>query len=166
MEIGTANDQQSLQDFERQLEQCRHTRLKELYRYWLLKCAGRRAPSRGDILPEEIRSILPNILLLDIVGDVPRLKYRLAGTEFVHIYGAEVTGKFLDEIDFDGMSKLIIDDYFKVAKQCRPSWTSWNFAKDDGRWLEYERLTLPLSEDGQTVNMLLAGVGGGGLGPP
>jgi hypothetical protein len=165
MAFGKANDPQSLQDFERELQQSRHKQLKELYLYWRAKCGDRRAPTRAEILPEEIRPILPHILLLDIVGDVPRLKYRLVGTEFVHIYGAEVTGKFVDEIDFDGMNKLIIADYVKVVKECRPSWTSWNFAKDDGRWLEYERLTLPLSQDGQIVNMLLAGVGGGGLGP-
>jgi hypothetical protein len=153
----------SLRDFERDLEQSRCPELRELYRYWRLKRGDRQAPCRADIHPEEIRPILPHILLLDIVGDVPRLKYRLAGSEFAHIYGAEVTGKFLDEIDFDGMRDLIIADYFKVVKECRPSWTRWSFAKDDGRWLEYERLTLPLSQDGQTVNMLLAGVGGGGL---
>ncbi|HVJ43186.1 MAG TPA: PAS domain-containing protein [Dongiaceae bacterium] len=154
---------QSLQDFERELGHSRHPQLAGLYRYWRSKCGDRRAPSRADILPEEIRSILPHILLLDIVGDVPRLKYRLAGTEFAHIYGAEVTGKFLDEIDFDGMRDLIIADYFKVVKECQPSWTRWSFAKDDGRWLEYERVTLPLSQDGEQVDMLLAGVGGGGL---
>jgi hypothetical protein len=163
MASGTPQDQQSQQDFERELDQSRHPQLKALYRYWLLKRGERSAPSRADILPEEIRPILPNILLLDIVGDVPRLKYRLVGTEFVQIYGAEVTGKFVDEIDFDGMRELIIADYFKVVKECRPSWTRWDFAKDDGRWLTYERLTLPLSQDGKSVNMLLAGVGGGGL---
>lgn len=163
MAYGAVADDQYLRDFERALEQSRHPQLIALYRYWLSKCAGRRAPARADILPEEIRPILPNILILDIVGDVPRLKYRLVGTEFVHIYGAEVTGKFVDEIDFDGMRELIVADYFKVVKECRPSWTRWSFAKDDGRWLEYERVTLPLSQDGATVNMLLAGVGGGGL---
>lgn len=150
-------------DFESALAQSRHAPLMELYRYWRSKCGERLAPARVDIRPEEILPILPNILLLDIVGDVPRLKYRLVGTEFVHIYGAEITGKFVDEIDFDGMQKMIIADYVKVVKECRPSWTSWDFAKDDGRWLAYERLTLPLSQDGQSVNMLLAGVSGGGL---
>ena len=165
MAYGTPPDQQSLQNFERELAQSRHGPLMELFRYWRSKCGDRLAPTRAEIRPEEIRPILPNILLLDIIGDVPRLKYRLVGTEFVHIYGAEVTGKFLDEIDFDGMSELIIADYFKVVKDGQPSWTSWNFTKDDGRWLGYERLTLPLSEDGQRVNMLLAGVSGGGLSP-
>lgn len=163
MACGTTADQQGLQDFERALDQSHHPQLKALYRYWLAKRGTRLAPSRADILPEEIRSILPNILLLDIVGDVPRLQYRLVGSEFVQIYGAEITGKFVDEIDFDGMRELIIADYFKVVKECRPSWTRWDFAKDDGRWLQYERLTLPLSQDGKSVNMLLAGIGGGSL---
>ena len=164
MAYGSATNDETRQAFERELDGSRYPQLKDLYRYWLAKCAGRPAPARADLLPEEIRPILPHILLLDIVGDVPRLKYRLAGTEFVQIYGAEVTGKFVDEIDFDGMRDLIIADYFKVVKECRPSWTQWDFAKEDGRWLTYERVTLPLSQDGTTVNMLLAGVGGGGLG--
>lgn len=160
MAYGTPQEPENLA---RALAQSRYPKLLELYDYWHGKCAGRPAPARSDILPEEIRPILPHILLLDIVGDTPRLKYRLVGTEFVQIYGAEITGKFVDEIDFDGMSRMIVADYVKVVKDCRPSWTRWSFAKDDGRWLEYERLTLPLSQDGATVNMLLAGVGGGGL---
>ena len=123
---------QEPEKLERELERSRYPRLRELYDYWRRKCAGRRAPARSDILPEEIRPILPHILLLDIVGDTPRLKYRLVGTEFVQIYGAEITGKFVDEIDFDGMSQMIVADYVKVVKDCRPSWTRWSFAKDDG----------------------------------
>lgn len=163
MQFDASATTRVLDDFDRDLAASRHGALIQLFRYWRSKCVERPAPSRADILPEEIRPILPNILILDIVGDVPRLKYRLVGTEFVTIYGAEITGKFVDEIDFDGMRDLIIADYFKVVKECRPSWTTWDFAKDDGRWLAYERLTLPLSENGETVNMLLAGVAGGGL---
>jgi hypothetical protein len=163
MQIDRPAASKSLDDFEGELAQSGQAQLLDLYRYWRSQCGDRLAPARTDIRPEEIMPILPLILLLDIVGNAPRLKYRLVGTEFVVMYGAEVTGKFLDEIDLDGMRDLIIADYFKVVKECRPSWTTWDFAKDDGRWLAYERLTLPLSEDGQRVNMLLAGVSGGGL---
>jgi hypothetical protein len=163
MQFDASATKKILEDFERELERCQHPQLIALYRYWRWKAGDRRAPSRAEIRPEEIVAILPNILLLDIVGSVPRLKYRLVGTEFVHIYGGEITGRFLDEIDFDGMGELIIADYFTVVHECRPTCTSWDFTKDDGRWLKYERLTLPLSEDGQSVNMLLAGVVGGGL---
>lgn len=137
-----------------------------LLNYWLRKRQSRIAPARADILPEEITSILPNILLIDVVGETRRLRYRLVGTEFVEVYGAEVTGLFVDEVDFDGLRQFIIADYQKVARDHVPSWTSWSFAKGDGRWLEYERLVLPLSSDGVTVDMLLVAIVGGGLSVP
>jgi len=137
--------------------------LRFLHNYWKSLKGGRIAPGRAEIYPEDVKRILPNLLLLDVIGPEARLKYRLAGSEFVTVYGAEVTGRFIDEMDFDGIRELVLADYRKVAKDCIPSWTRWSFVKDDGRWVAYDRLALPLSSDGLTVDMILAGIVGDGI---
>jgi hypothetical protein len=137
-------------------------RLQRLYEYWLKKKADRIAPSRADIAPEEIRNVLPWVFIMEKVGN--RLRYRLAGTGFTEIYGKELTGKFIDEIDLDHITAAYIGEYDKVEKTMAPVANKWKFTKNDGRYLEYERLILPLSQDGQTANMFLCGAVGFGYG--
>lgn len=149
--------------FDDAMARCKSAELRQLYGYWQTTRADRPAPIRSDIRPEEIKPILPNILIIETVGDTPRLRYRLVGTEFVTIYGAELTGRFVDEADFDGVRDTLVADYAKVLADHLPSWTRWEFFKDDGRWVNYERLAMPLSSDGSAVNMLLVGVVGPGV---
>jgi hypothetical protein len=140
-------------------------KLKFLFSYWLAKKGARIAPAREEIQPDEIVSILPFVALIDLAGPERRLRYRLIGTELDRLFGIGLTGRFLDETDFDGLRPLVMADYMKVAEAAEPSWTRWKFLTGKGRLLEYERIALPLSADGRTVNMLLVGIVGEGLAP-
>ena len=55
-------------------------------------------PPRSAIRPDEIVKQLPSVALLDVVGDPPRFRFRLFGTQLVAAYGQDLTGKFVDEI--------------------------------------------------------------------
>lgn len=130
---------------------------QQLLAYWQSKLRGRKAPSREDILPEELGSLLPWVILVEVVGTPPRFRVRLAGTGVVREYGFEVTGKFLDDLDMGPARDRSLDDHRRAVRECRPVWGSFDFRKQDGRWVSYERITLPLSADGESVNMLLCG---------
>jgi hypothetical protein len=136
-------------------------RLKRLYDYWLSKKRDRKAPRRADILPEEIADILPWVFLMERVGH--RLRYRLVGDEFRQIYGAKLIGMFMDEVDLDHVTAAYIGEYTR-AEQEGPVVRKWKFTKNDGRHVEYERIILPLSSDGTTVDMFLGGAVGFGYG--
>lgn len=131
--------------------------MKDLHAYWLSKKGDRKAPPRSAILPDEIVTLLPSIALLDVVGDPPRFRFRLFGTKLVTAYGQDLTGKFVDEIDVGGkVPPAILARAEKVARGCcinvgRSRYTK----KSDRRHVEYELILLPLSEDGETVNMIL-----------
>ena len=73
-------------------------RLGDLYRYWLSRCSGDRAPMRADLDPVEIPDLLRFLYLLDVVGEArqPRFRYRLVGTQLVHWWGADPTGSQVD----------------------------------------------------------------------
>lgn len=144
--------------------------LQSLQSYWQRKKGARVAPSRADIQPEEIPDILPYVMLIDLVGPSVdpgprRLKYRLIGTEIDRVFGTGMTGRYLEDCDFDGLRALVVADYMSVVIEAAPSWTHWRFRTGQGRLLEYERLALPLSADGSSVDMLLVGIVGEGLGP-
>lgn len=128
-----------------------------LLAYWQSKLNGCAAPRREDILPEELGHLLPWIILVDVVGEPPRFRIRLAGTGVVREYGSEVTGTFVDEMDLGAARDRALDDYRRAARECRPVVGTFDFKKGDGRWISYERIALPLSADGKRVNMLLCG---------
>jgi hypothetical protein len=134
-----------------------HPELRQLHGYWLAKKGERLAPARSDISPAEMRSFLPHVFLLEVVGTPRRFRFRLTGTEVVDRYGEELTGRFLDEIDLDEVGSEIIGEYERATREVRPVCSRWNYKKGDGHFLRYERLILPLSTDGQTVDMLLCG---------
>lgn len=122
------------------------------------------APSRADIDPTEIRALLPNVFLVERLGDPPRYRYRLVGTTVVKEFGEEITGRYLDEVDFDRVTASVVSEYDRAAKERQPIASKWAYKKLSGRHMEYERLILPLSSDGRTVDMFLCGATGSGHG--
>ena len=135
----------------------KHDVLKQLLAYWQNKKGARIAPSRDDIDPAEITPLLPYVGLADVERDPLRFRYRLVGTKVTTGYGLELTGQFLDEVDLDKHQHEIIAEYKRVVERCEPSCTSWEYTRGDGRHIRYERLALPLSSDGKTVDMLFGG---------
>jgi hypothetical protein len=133
--------------------------LRQLYAYWLSKKGTARAPPRSAIEPAEIVGLLPNLALVDVVGDLPRFRVRLFGTKLVAAYGQDITGKFTDEIDLDTIGPDLEAQMRRVVRDWRPHVVRVQLKRaDDRRRIEYERVWLPLSADGKTVNMLLGGV--------
>jgi hypothetical protein len=130
-----------------------HDGLRRLYHYWLQKKGDRRAPARRDIDPEEIVALLPNVYLVDVEG--ARFRLRLVGTAVVRDYGREITGQFLDQIDLDDHKAEILHEYEVAVSRLLPQYHRWDYKKDDGRFLRYERLILPLSSDSKVGDKLL-----------
>lgn len=135
-----------------------HKSLNDLYAYWLAKRGSRIGPSRSAIRPEDLALLLPNLALADVIGDPPRFRFRLFGSNLTQAYGEDLTGKFLDQIDLGSASLKtdVINFCAQIVRECRPQVVRVRFVKQtDGRYLEYERIGLPLSEDGKAVNMIL-----------
>jgi hypothetical protein len=97
------------------------------------------------------------VVLVDVVGEPPRFRIRLAGTGVVREYGAEITGQFLDDLDMGSVRDRALEDHRRAVRECRPVVGTFDFKKQDGRWVTCERISLPLSADGETVTMLLCG---------
>jgi hypothetical protein len=135
-----------------------HSSLRELQAYWLSKKGDLAAPARAAIDPSEIKSLLPSLLLIDVVDDVAspqRFRIRLFGTGLVDAYGEEITGKFGDEIDLDDVVNELTAFLDTAVRECRPQYLRTEYTKVRGRHLKYEQIILPLSDDGKKVNMLL-----------
>lgn len=130
--------------------------LHQLCDYWLAKHRGDRLPLRADIDPQELRFIIGNLILVDVLRDPLRFRYRLMGSNLTRPTGMELTGKLLDEHPDSSFRALAAAHYTSVANTARPFATRHDMVLD-GRLRRYDVLLLPLAGDGRTVDMIFAG---------
>lgn len=133
-------------------------RLRTLHDYWSAKRRGRRMPARPDIDPVEVPRLLSNLMLVSVSGDPPRFAFRLVGTEIVARYGAELTGRDLDDLDLGTELGSVRSQYEETVREAAPTYCRHAIETKSGKYLRYERLLLPLSRDGAHVDMLLGGI--------
>jgi hypothetical protein len=133
-------------------------KLRALEEYWRSKMHGDALPARRDLDPWEMRAVLPQVFMVTVTRNPMRFWFRLFGTGAAEEYGADVTGQYLDEIDLDQVQSGIIEHYKTATLEGRPVYSRCHYVKNDGKSLHYERVLLPLSSDGETVDMLLGGI--------
>jgi hypothetical protein len=133
--------------------------LGELLRYWQRVGRGG-VPSRADIDPADIPRLLSNVLLIDVQRAPIRFRVRLCGTEVDRLLGRNFTGCYLDDIAVGYFERDILLDYAEVVLHKLPKVTRRSILTSGGHWLHYQRLLLPLSSDGWTVDKLIGGVYG------
>lgn len=139
------------------------SRLDSLYRYWMSRRQGRAMPARRDIDPTEIPgAIWPHIMIVDVEhgGDAPRFRYRRVGAVFWRALGQEPTGKYVDEVlpETASYREYVLGIYNEVVAQRRGLYTE-NIFTLDGQSIPMltKRVSLPLSADGEKVEMILGG---------
>lgn len=133
-------------------------RLRELLEYWRSKRASRPMPARTDIDPVDIPSLLPIIGLVDVLDGGTRFRFRLLGTEVVDAAGYNPTGRYLDQALPDGgYSEYLIGLFREVARERRPLYSESDLLGGGGVERHVRRLLMPLSRDGETVDMVFGG---------
>ena len=136
----------------------KNKKMAQFYRYWTEKCHDGRLPSRGDIDPIDIPTILPSILLLDVErhpdGDM-RFRVRLFGSEHVDFNGADFTGRYIDEILSPDDIGIVHDAYRSIVETHEPHYWHTHVRMVGCEHRHSHRLMLPLATDGKTVDMLV-----------
>jgi hypothetical protein len=128
-----------------------------LLAYWHEKRGARAMPARADIDPTDmaLRPHIGFIVLADVIGRPARFRYRLIGSRITAEVGRDSTGKWLDElyspIDYENM----IVAYRWVVQNRAPLRITGNLRHANRAWLDMESLDLPLSSDGETVDVIL-----------
>jgi len=111
-------------------------------------------PSRRDIDPVEVPTLLPNLQLIEIVAG-GRFRYRLIGTALVEAFGRDYTGQYPDEL-FDGpRARSIIETHNAVRHARQPMFLRSRYFTTKNVDIIANRLYLPLSDDDREVNMIL-----------
>jgi hypothetical protein len=141
-------------EIEALIAQC-HPDVRAIVAYWRDKAGTRRMPARSDIDPSELKPFLSRISLIDVVPDERRFVYRLVGTEEVALRGYDPTGKSIGEGFFGPNLELAYEHYGYVVENRAPFCYRGDFEVPDGAIENEDVIFLPLSEDGENVNMIL-----------
>ncbi|HNB26587.1 MAG TPA: PAS domain-containing protein [Alphaproteobacteria bacterium] len=132
--------------------------IRQMFAYWQRKRGARRMPSRADIDPAEMKAMLPFMILVDVVYDAAGkadFVYRLVGTREVEIRNGDPTGQRVAEAFHGPSAENALGCYRQAVESRMPYLDDEYFAQADDRFGDEANLFLPLSNDDETVNMVL-----------
>ena len=129
--------------------------------YWEQKRSARPMPSRADIKPQEMKQHLGWVVLVDVLPNFTDFRYRTIGTNITRYVLADATGKTVREV-FARYGEAAVNGVISAYRKCaRDQVIVHSYGPAgwlDHDFLDFDSLYLPLSDDGKTVNMVLAAV--------
>jgi hypothetical protein len=138
--------------------------LVDLLQVWRDACGGREMPARSDLDPLTIGTVLlPYILLFDVeYQPKPRYRWRLIGTHFVTVLKRDSTGKYWDDLySSDALAAMSSRADWVLQHRAPLRSTGHVTSKDTNRnidaFTDVEGLYMPLSSDGETIDMIMMG---------
>lgn len=137
----------------------RHPVLQSLFAYWTKKRGERLMPARADIQPSEIKQLLPDVMIYSVSGASGPFIVRLMGENVVNFLGRNSTGKPVTDGKSEEATALMNSVLAQVVETKSPRFrlgkTFWNAGKVSRG---FESCFLPLSTDGDIVDMILGGI--------
>jgi hypothetical protein len=131
--------------------------LAAILNYWNKKRGERIAPPRSAIDPSDFIEALPRVKLVDVQrglnGEID-FRFRLAGTWIGNVLGTELTRLRPLDLQPPQFGALVHEHYAQCVRERRPLLHKVEI--DSVRRIHsYARLLLPLSSDGEQIDMLM-----------
>ena len=140
-------------------------RIREGLSYWQSLRHGRMMPARRDIDPFDMRTLLPNVVLLDVSYQSAHcrttsaetsldFRFRLVGTEVAARSTHDYTGRRLADIPHMAPGTPFWQHREEVVRCRRPLYSAPSYVGPARQIRSCHNLLLPLSEDDDQVNMI------------
>jgi hypothetical protein len=131
--------------------------------WWERQRGARAMPSRSELDPAALLSALPDLTIIDVAPSPSSgghiFTYRLTGTRVDDRLGINLTGKTVENSVFGDEASLIQEQYETAVADRRPALCRHHMIIAGSRYVEYERLAVPLSDKDETrVVALVAAV--------
>jgi hypothetical protein len=131
-------------------------RLLDGLKYWQSRRGNRWAPSRSDIDPVGLRTLLPYIYLIDVLPAPRQFRMRLVGTNVRELAGQDFTGRLIDETIYGEQTEMAIDQLVALTEIKKPLLLrGFAFYEGQHAWQRFEALQLPVSNDEVTVDIIM-----------
>jgi hypothetical protein len=129
-----------------------------LLKFWTRHLGSHRVPMWQAIEAEDLARISDNLSFLDVISDNKNLRFqiRFHGAMIGQVFGAaDCRGKFLYESVPETARPQKLAPYRQAVDSGRPVYTIHDITDREGRLVQYERLLLPFSRDGKSVDRIL-----------
>lgn len=130
-------------------------RLQSLYDHWLEARRGTLIPSRRDIDPVAIWSVLPFVWMCDYINESGRFRFRLAGEEMNIFHHRNLVGSYLDETFALSEQEKVIAKYRRAIEVPAILYVRGAIHSATHPHLRGERLMLPLLDGGDQPSIVL-----------
>ena len=127
------------------------TYIRALHDYWTGLDQGN-VPDRSQFNIDDLRDLLPYLLVCDFEFDPFRVRFRLSGTKIDEMTGMNLTGHYLDEFAQGAYAKSITEmmGYYEEASRTgRPRIWTYPWAGDNPRAKVIWVGLFPLKVDGK-----------------
>ena len=135
-------------------------RLQRLHRLWNERRGAKRWPAFADLPPGDLNFMQGTATYVEVQRNPLRFRISIIGPAIDELRGRGDQGKMVDDIEPDYYARLLIQHYTAAIARGEPMFHLIQFiqgARPSRYPLAYERVILPLSEDGTAVSMLIAG---------
>lgn len=136
------------------LSDMKHKTIHTLFDYWNAIRAGRPAPLRSEIQPGEIRSILPNVFILEREKD-ESYRFRLAGTGLCSIYGMEFRNHNLLSMWQGECVASLRNTLDEVTRNAAVSVIEYTASTSAEREATFEMILMPLAQENGVITRVL-----------
>ncbi|WP_420405574.1 PAS domain-containing protein [Nisaea sp.] len=129
--------------------------LKVLLDHWRVIKGPLLMPSRRQIDPVEFGAALPRIWLCDYEQDSDRFRYRLTGERVAKRFGHQLSRRYLDDNTNPDYYPRVHRYYRNVVDLPAALYIYGRLYAETSNPIHGERLLLPLSDDGRTVQNVI-----------
>lgn len=135
--------------------------VREGYLYWKGLCGDRAFPTRDELKPFAIRTILRHLVLIKVLDGAADFHMAIVGDDVQRAYGVPLNNRLLSDIVKD--APLVfpgwMERYRKVALSGRPLFYRVTAGLDGGQanFLKREAVVLPLGENGSVTHVVTFG---------
>jgi len=117
--------------------------------------ADRVAPRWSDVQPGDIKSLLPYIMVVDVLEQPFDVRYRIVGTAVVEAFGYDFTGETLRLPESDLETVAWLDVYQEFVGRRGPCFAQYKVPMSLREALVVDVGVFPLSSDGAKVDRLI-----------
>ncbi len=129
--------------------------IKEGYAYWESKCNGEQIPSWSDINPSEIKSLLPNVVIIHVSHDPLDFVERITGDAILSRSTQNSMGKSWREYEGRGPDSQIWKVMEEVIIQEQPSFHSIPYVGPHQEFMKVDTVACPLKGKNDEITRLL-----------
>ncbi len=129
--------------------------LQDLLDIWESMRGARRMPARSDFKPELLQRHLGWVHLLDVTYEPLSFRFRLYGSNISAATGRDATGQELNEAFSGKFLNELQQVLERTVSETQPLRVESSFAGVNKEFIPITSLFLPLSDEGEQVDMVM-----------